>query len=159
MLVISDTSPLIVLANTGFLEILPSLFGKILIPPAVAMELRTAPKLDAARDLVDSLPNWLEIRRPKFILSISKLHAGETEALSLAMELHADLFLVDERRGYREAISRNVNAVGTIAIMERAARQGLLQLDAAFDRIKRSDFWISHELLDARLAKYETERS
>jgi predicted nucleic acid-binding protein len=38
--VVSDTSPIRCLDHLGLLEILPSLFGEVLIPPAVAEELR-----------------------------------------------------------------------------------------------------------------------
>jgi predicted nucleic acid-binding protein len=79
------------------------------------------------------------------------LHLGETEALSLAIELHADVLLVDERRAYREAVARHLNAIGTIRVLERAAEQDLLDLKDAFERIKRTDFWIAHDLLDERL--------
>ena len=71
--------------------------------------------------------------------------------MSLAIELGADLVLIDERDAYREAVARNLNAIGTVRVLERAAAEGLLDLKAAFERLKHTDFWISHKLLDERL--------
>jgi hypothetical protein len=36
-------------------------------------------------------------------------------------------------------------------VLERAADAKLLDLAEAFERIKKTDFWISHKLLDDRL--------
>jgi hypothetical protein len=83
------------------------------------------------------------------------LHPGETEALSLALELHADLVLIDERKAYREAVARKLNAVGTVRVLERAAAEKMLDLKDAFERVKKTDFWISHKLLDERLKLFE----
>ena len=85
------------------------------------------------------------------------MHPGETEALSLAIELHADLILIDERRAYREAVARKLNAVGTVGVLERAAAEKLLDLNDAFDRLKQTDFWISHKLLDERLRLFQRQ--
>jgi len=154
MLVIADTSPLIVLVNIGHLEILPKLFGRIVIPSAVAGELADPARPQAVRDLLATRPHWLEVQQPKVVQFIPELHPGETEAISLAIELHADLLLIDERKAYHEAIARHINAIGTIRVLERAAAEGLLELGEAFDRVKRTDFWISHRLLDERLKMF-----
>lgn len=47
-----------------------------------------------------------------------------------------------------------VVADGTIGVLELAATWHLLDLREAFDRVKRTDFWISHKLLDERLQDY-----
>jgi predicted nucleic acid-binding protein len=144
MLVISDSSPLIVLVNIGQVEVLAKLFREVVIPPAVASELAAAPRPQAVRDFASSPPAWLRVERPVVVQCIPDLHPGESEALSLALELHADLVLIDERRAYREAVARHLNAVGTIGVLERAAAEGLLDLKEAFERVKQTDFWISH---------------
>ena len=56
-----------------------------------------------------------------------------------------------EGDAYREAIARNINAIGTVRILERAAEERLLDLKDAFQLVKQTDFWISHKLLDERL--------
>jgi hypothetical protein len=39
-------------------------------------------------------------------------------------------------------------------VLERAAESRLLDLKDAFERVKKTDFWISHKLLDQRLELY-----
>jgi predicted nucleic acid-binding protein len=155
MLVIADSSPLIVLVNIGHIEVLPRLFGRVVIPPAVATELSASSRPQAVRDFIAAQPVWLAVQRPTAIQQIPGLHAGEREALSLAVELRADLILIDERKAYREAVARKLNAIGTIRVLERAAAEGLLNLRDAFDRVKQTDFWISPQFLDERLKLYE----
>jgi predicted nucleic acid-binding protein len=158
MLVIADSSPLIVLSNIGQIEVLPKLFGRVVIPPAVLQELTAPSRSDSLRALAASLPEWLDVQRPINLVHIPKLHRGESEALSLAIELDADLILIDDRRAYREAVARHLNAIGTIRALELAAEQSLLDLKDTFERVKRTDFWISHNLLDARLKRFEEQQ-
>jgi len=155
MLVIADSSPLIVLINIGHVEVLPTLFGRIVIPPAVATELAAPSRPRAVRDFVAAPPHWLEIQQPTAMQLLPGMHPGESQALSLAIELHADLVLIDERAAYREAVARKLNAIGTVRVLERAAAEGLLELHDAFERLKQSSFWISHKLLDERLKLFQ----
>jgi predicted nucleic acid-binding protein len=90
---------------------------------------------------------------------IGALHPGETEALILAEDLHADLLLVDERKAYHEATRRKLNAIGTVRVLELAAEQNYLNLWNAFERVKQTDFWISHQLLDERLKLHQQRPS
>lgn len=83
MIVVSDTSPLTALLQTGRAELLQRLFGRIVIPPAVQHELlREHPEL----------PEWLEVEEPgpiPFPIIEADLDPGETEALALALRLRA----------------------------------------------------------------------
>lgn len=158
MIVVADSSPLIVLLQIGHVEVLPELFGQIVIPPAVANELHSQQRPRLVRDYFSTGPSWISVRQPTTVRPIPGLHLGETEALNLAAELQADVLLVDDRRAYREAVARHLNAIGTIRVLERAAEQKLLDLRAAFDRVKQTDFWISHDLLDERLRLHLSRR-
>jgi predicted nucleic acid-binding protein len=155
MLVVADSSPLIVLINIGQIEILPNLFVQVVIPPAVAAELAARVRPQAVRDFAGSMPPWLKVQRPAVVRQLAALREGETEALSLAIELHAELVLIDERKAYRQAVALGLNAVGTVRVLERAADCGLLNLRDAFDALKRTNFWISHTLLDQRLRLWD----
>lgn len=159
MLVIADSSPLIVLVEIGHVDVLPAVFSAIIIPPAVERELQSGRRSRLVRDYFMHLPAWLSVRTPEHLLSFARLHTGEQEALSLAIELGADVLLVDERKAYREAVARNLNAIGTVRVLERAAEEGHIDLQDAFDRLKQTDFWISHALLDERLKVHQERKS
>lgn len=158
MLVIADSSPFIALINIGHLDVLPALFGEVMIPPAVAADLRMTNKPLAVREFAAAPPTWLSIRRPSHVEPIPKLHPGESEAISLAQELRADLILIDERRAFHAAVARGLTAAGTVRVLIRAAQRNLLDLGRAFDALKKTDFWIDHALLDSELAQFNRER-
>lgn len=159
MIVVADTSPLVALVNIGHVEILPRLFGEVLIPPAVLAELLSPSRPPGVRFFAQQPPPWLEVRAPARVEVAPGLHAGESEALNLAAEVHADLVLLDEKEGRRVAIERHLLVAGTIGVLERAASEGLLDLREAFDRLQATDFWVNSALLEARLAAHEQRPS
>jgi predicted nucleic acid-binding protein len=158
MIVVADTSPLIVLINLGHVEILPRLFGQV-VPPEVMEELRHERGAASVRDLACSPPSWLVERAPRHGGVIERLDKGESAAINLALELGADLLLIEEALGRKAAIERRVVIAGTIGVLEMGAHAGLLDLADAFERLLRTDFWITKEFLDARLAAFRRERS
>ena len=157
MLVVADSSPLIVLINIQHVDILPRLFGEVIIPPEVSAELTLSNRPEPVRTFITSPPRWLLQQSPSVVKPIPMLHPGEVAAISLALEIHADLLLIDEVRGRKAAAAQGIRFTGTIAVLEQAADKGLVDLEDAFERIKKTDFWISHELLDVRL-KLHRER-
>jgi predicted nucleic acid-binding protein len=118
MLVVADSSPLIVLLTIGHIEVLPALFSQMAIPPEVAAELARPNRPQIVREFMASPPHWLSERAPKATEAIPALHAGERAAISLARELHADLLLIDELRG------RQAAALHTVHRYRRRARTG-----------------------------------
>jgi len=83
MLVVADSSPLIVLVNIGQIDVLPKLFGQVVIPPEVLSELNQPNRPAGARSFVASRPAWLLERVPVTVEAIPFLHAGELAAISL----------------------------------------------------------------------------
>jgi predicted nucleic acid-binding protein len=59
------------------------------------------------RNWVTNLPEWLEVSpaAPIDDVGLTRLHAGERDAITLALSVHADAVLLDERRGRQEAES------------------------------------------------------
>jgi predicted nucleic acid-binding protein len=151
MLVVADSSPLIVLINIDCVDVLAALFGRVMVPPAIAAELSRSSRPRAVRDFIAAPPAWLIERTPASVELIPARHGGECAAISFAREINADLLLFDEVRGRRAAAQRGLRFTGTVGVLELAADQGLVDLQEAFDRIKHTDFWIPHDLLDERL--------
>ena len=159
MLVISDASPINVLVRIKLIHILPKLYGRVLIPPAVADELNDPRAPQDVRDFMAGSPTWVEIGAPSSLLDLPSIGLGERAAISLACERKADLLLIDDKRGRRAALRLNLRIVGTIGVLELAASRGLASLQEAFDRIRKTDFSASDELLDAALAREARRRS
>ena len=56
----------------------------------------------------------------------ASLGAGESEAISLAQEIHANWLLLDERAGRRLAQALGLRVAGTLGLLNRAKEKGLL---------------------------------
>ena len=156
--VVADNSPIDVLVRLGCEDLLPTLFGQVVIPRQVQEELLSLKTPKATRQFVLSPPDWFLVREPLSVESIPRLHAGEEAAISLALEMKADLLLIDEERGRQEAVKRGLAITGVIGILEVSARRSLLDLRETFARlVSETDFRINPDFLAERLELFETE--
>lgn len=153
MLVISDASPLNVLIRIELARILPDLYGEVTIPDVVESELTDPRAPQIVREFMAASPPWLTIRNPQSIGRFPRLGAGESAAISLALELHADILLVDDRRARSTATHAGLSIIGTLGVLEVAARLGRLNLKAALERLRETDFRLSDHLLAEALAR------
>ena len=108
MIVISDTSAITNLAAIQHLQLLVQLYNQVTIPEAVYRELaQIDPPVPGSLE-VQTAP-WFQVRQVvsgtiiERLQSEVRLDPGESEAIALALELNADLLLIDERRGRAEA--------------------------------------------------------
>lgn len=154
MLVVADNAPLNHLVRLGTVDVLRVLFGRVVIPSQVADEMLHSRTPDIVRSFVAHPPGWLTIQQPIRVEPIPGLDPGEEAAISLAQELAADLLLIDDRDGRRAAAARRVAVIGTIGVLERAARAGLLDLERAFVALSATDFRIRPVDLEERLRMF-----
>lgn len=157
MIVLSDTSPINYLVLTGHIEILPALFGQVVIPAAVLAELQHSGTPTVVQRWIRNPPAWLLIRSAAQVDPRLRLGQGEAEAISLAVELHATLLLMDDRRGRREAESRGLSVAGTLNVLEAAAQRGLLDFPTAVAKLRQTNFHIADHIIQ-RALKTDAER-
>jgi uncharacterized protein len=151
--VVSDASPLISLAVIGHLEILKQLYAQVIIPQAVYQEITGhGPGLPSTRE-VQTL-EWI-ISQPVQNSVVAhalqgELDDGEAEAITLAVEMQADLLLVDERRARTVATRLGLNVVGVLGVLVEAKHKALVpRLKPLLDAlISRAGFWISPQLYE-----------
>ena len=159
MLVVADASPLVGLVNIGHADVLAALYGAVVIPPPVAAELVSPKRPGEVRAFMASPPRWLSVRSPSRLEAIDHLDPGELEAISLAIELGADLLLIDEARGREVAISLHIPTARTAAVLFDAANAGVLpDLRSAFDQLRATNFRVPGRVLDELLARHEAAR-
>ena len=154
MIVVADTSPFVALVNIGHVDLLPGMYGRIIVPPEVAAELASPKRPEAVRSFIAAPPAWLEIHAPSSVEAIDGLDAGEAAAISLAREVGADRVIIDEGSGRKAAVARKLQVIGTIGVLVAAAQRGLIDLGQAFEKVKRTDFWVSNTFLDEQLALF-----
>ena len=147
MIVVADTSPINYLVLIGQIDLLARLYARILIPPAVLAELKhpVAPK--AVRDWASDTPEWVEVLSPKNSLNLAQLDPGESEAIALATEMHAEVLLIDERAGRREAVRRGLRVAGTLSVLDEADQAGLVSFDQAVAQLRKTSFRVSQAVL------------
>ena len=101
----------------------------MLVPPEVARELAN-PRPNFATILVTHYP-FMDVRSPTVLSNVSLVAAhldrGETEALSLALELHADFVLMDESDGRAAARKLGLIVTGVVGVLGRAKHAALIQ--------------------------------
>jgi len=144
LIVVSDTSPILNLHAVDKLHLLRDLYGEIVIPPAVDRELdRNGVHLESPWASVVSAVNQNQVAALR-----EQLDSGEAEAIVLAGELHADLLLVDEKRGRHIAMDLGLEVTGLLGVLAEAKARGLVSrcqpiLD---DMIRVAGFWIGDDL-------------
>ncbi len=150
MIVVSNSGPLIALARIGRLDLLRAVCGKLLIPQAVRDELVVSGGYRPGAYEV-AAAGWIEVVRVRDVTAVrllqNRLDAGESEAVVLAIELGADLLLMDEARGRRVAEAQAINLVGTVGLLVEAKRQGVIDaVTPLLEKLRSGGFRMSKDL-------------
>jgi predicted nucleic acid-binding protein len=131
LIVVSDTSPFVALAAVGQLELLPQLFGQVLLPQAVHEEILAGG--EGAAGVAEAMSAaWVRVRAStevSLVESLSEeLDDGEAEAIALALECGADLLLIDEHRGCAIAGRFGIRVAGVLGVLIEAKARGMLPM-------------------------------
>jgi len=147
MIVVADTSPLNYLVQIGTVDVLRPLYTRVLIPKAVAEELKAIDAPVVVQTWIAHPPEWLEVHpEPAVDPSLEFLDPGEAAALTLAELLHADGVLIDDWAGRMEAERRNLHVTGTVGVLAEAHVAGLLDFDQALINLRSTNFRLSAEV-------------
>jgi predicted nucleic acid-binding protein len=119
MIVISDTSCIKYLIIIDKLFLLKDNFFEIIIPQTVHKEIL---QLSSPYDLSEYLhANWITVKsisnNKLFNELLKKVDEGESEAIVLSQEAHADLLLIDERKGTEIARSLGIKTIGLLGVL------------------------------------------
>jgi hypothetical protein len=156
MLVISDTSPLSCLIKTGKLDLLQQLYKQLVILFSVYRETLDMKSFGYDVSGFEKAP-WIEVMQAhhyeRYKNQLSNLDAGEAEAIALALEIKADLILIDERLGAATAIKMGLNVTGTLGIVVDAKERGIIKSGKELiDELRtKGGLWISAHLYNSVL--------
>lgn len=138
--VISDTSCLILLDNTGLLFILEKLYGRVLITPEVYQEFGK------------SSESWIEVRKVndrKYLTALSVfIDQGEASTIALAMEMENSLLILDDLKARKLAERLDLKITGTLGVLLKAKEKKLITNTAnnLMHDLKQSGLRISLEM-------------
>ncbi|AUS99662.1 DUF3368 domain-containing protein [Nostoc sp. CENA543] len=161
MTIVCDTSPLCYLILIDEVEVLPQLFGRIIIPNAVCIELLAEGSYIQVQKWIAQPPSWLEIHSNTSLLPnlSSKLGIGEQEAISLSVQLDASLIILDDMDARQAAIAYGLNVTGLLGVLYRAGTQDIINFPNAISQLQLTTFRASSALIQSFLDRYYQERS
>lgn len=152
MIVVADAGPLIHLSLIGRIDLLPALYGRIVVPERVYREV-----VDQGEDLPGSAElrgaDWIDLSSHSpdnhlFRLLQAQLDPGEAAAICLAQESRADLVLSDDRQARLAAERLGIRIKGTLGILVEAKRRGEIEaLAPALAELKEKGTWLSERLV------------
>ena len=157
MIVVSDTSPLTNLAAIGQFDLLRQLYTELHIPDGVWEELNAGGKRWPGADDV-AAASWVKrhtVQNQSLVTALRRdLDQGEAEGIALALEIGADLILLDEKEGRHAAQRLGLRMVGVIGVLLDAKAHGAVtvvrpHLDALR---QKAGFYLSESLYQSALA-------
>ena len=150
MIVVADSGPLHYLILLDQTELLPRLYGQVIVPEAVFKELTSGRTPQPVREWLSKPPSWLHVQAVPFSqleLVADDLDLGEREAIALAHLLRADLLLIDEISGRAEARRRNLRVTGTLGILRIAAENEWIDVPQVLARLRDTNFYVNEDLI------------
>ena len=150
--VVSDAGPLIALGRLDLLHVLQHLFAQVQVPDEVILECMARPgNADTVR-IRAALDSGLLLRCMAPPLEIAGLEVGECAAISRALEIGAAM-LVDERAARARAVALGIVVTGTLGVLARARRRGLIgPLMPLITTLRASGQRLSHQAVAQALA-------
>ncbi len=152
MIAVSNTSPLIVLAKSGYLENLPKIFKCVIIPNAVFNEIFR--KEDVATRKIRDLINFgfiqtEKVKNKELVDFINTdIGLGEAETIVLSLQLKPDYLLIDdyEARIYAKEIS--IKVIGTLGLIRVFRENNLIrkEVETIYKQLISANFWINKDL-------------
>ncbi len=77
---------------------------------------------------------------------MSELDSGERDAIRLALEFKIQTLITDDRDARREAERRHINVTGTVTVLEKSARLGLIDFRVALQKLEETNFRLSAKI-------------
>lgn len=148
MIVVSDTTAISNLLTVGRADLLVRMFEKVIIPPAVWLELSA---------FHSEVPEWLEVVEVEDVSRIQSyrrdVHAGEAEAIALAWEIRPDWLLLDDSDGRKLAKAEGLPVLGLIGVLLLARQRGIVsEVRPVLDSlISEAGFYVSQILRNEAL--------
>lgn len=160
-MLILDSSPVIHLnAGLGGLDLLPGMYGRVVVPTDVLRELESGADRDDAALRLRRVPG-IEIRSPSSGISpllAGELDLGESAVIALALELPGSTVALDDLRARRVARRSGIPMTGSLGVLLHAKRLGkLASVAEAIERIRARGAWLGDAVV-ARALEQAGER-
>ena len=154
--IVTNTTPLIALtAATGSLDVLRSLYARVVVPYEVAEEIRVGGKNAFGLDVFEQA-SWLEVSPHPVVLPPylqNSLDRGEASVIQTALQEGIALVCIDEVAGRRIARLSKLSLTGSIGILLKAESMGYpLSIPEALNKMRARGIWLSESVVRFALA-------
>ncbi len=160
MTIVSNTSPIVLLAKVNKLRVLKEMYGEIVLPPAVKIESVDRGKDLGAKDTIEIengiQDGWIKLtnlsreqnQKAARLVEETKIGIGEAEALVLARDLKIPIIL-DDKEARALADNWGVSCMGTVMVLYTAFVRGLLSYDDLVNDLNALTriMWISTDVV------------
>ncbi len=156
MIVVSDSSPLIALSSVDRLDLMQRLFDTVIIPVSVRDEV-----MGTAAKIAEELPTFIHVESVVAELPVRflkmNIHAGESEAIALALERGIQGIILDDKLAREIAAELGLKVIGTLGLLILAKRKGFLSevRPVMAQIIERVNFRIAPSVLNRALSLIE----
>ncbi|MFM6036661.1 MAG: DUF3368 domain-containing protein [Sphaerospermopsis kisseleviana] len=156
MKIVFNSSPLIFLSRLDFLDLFLTVEAEFLLPESVKEEISA--KQDQSSIHINKLisENKLTLQKVQLVSLANRLNEflgiGESEAITLGVELQPDYIILDDFAARKEAIRLGLNVKGTLAIIRKLQLDGkinIADLDILYQKIRDVNFRIKREIFDS----------
>jgi len=135
---VTNSTCLIALERVGQLGLLPRVFSSVFAPPAV-------------QDELGGPIEWLTLKEVSDLAVVTALRTqldeGEAAAIALAMELGDVFVILDDKKARRVARQIGLNVIGTVGVLLRAKRQGIVPtIQPVLVALRQAGFRMTGEL-------------
>ena len=150
-MIVSDSSPIIMLGKQGRLELLKKCFNTVLIPKSVYEEVTKKPQTPESISLEKAIrEKWIHVENAAIskVLETKNIGQAEKEAISLAEERKAKA-LIDDEVAKKFASLLKVEAHGTLYAVYLSYLKGIISKEDAKNILKtmiKDGFYISTEV-------------
>ena len=159
MKVVTNSTPLIELSKIKQLNLLREVYGTILIPEEVYVEVVIdgtgkpgAAEVKAAHWI--SRQTVTDTDQVRILQSEYSLHLGECATIILAQEINAEQVILDDNAARWEAVARGLPVIGTVGILLIAKTQGVIPtVRSILDDLRAQGTRISQNLYDQVISK------
>jgi predicted nucleic acid-binding protein len=148
--IVSNSGPLIALAEIGQFPLLQQLFGELFIASAVYAEVVVNGAGEpGAKETAEAA--WIKQAEVQDRLAVDllrdELGPGESESIVLAKELRADYVFFDDLKARKKARHIGLRVTGTLGVILMAKVAGLIQeVKPLLDQLRQTDFRMSYEM-------------
>lgn len=154
--IVINTGPIIgLVAATGSIEWLPSLYGRISIPFEVFQEIEAGGPGNPDSVALRSIEDLIFIGSEKTDLPpalLRELDSGEASVIHHATTNGIATVAIDEKAGRRLARIHGLRVTGSLGILLKAKRHGVFPtLADCITRMREHGIWISADLVTASL--------